>query len=202
MIFNYTYNHQFTTRLELDKVNLEVVSDAKLLGTHITNDLKWDLNTHHLVKKGNSRMQLLRKISTFGASIEDMKQIYTTFIRSVLETSSSVWHKSLTRENEIDLERIQKSAFRIILGDKYISYENALYALDMETLKNRRESLFTTFTLKSLQVKQMNTILKKNMKTQTINTRTKVEQFKIDHTNTERLRNSAGIQMQITANRN
>ena len=70
----------------------------------------------------------------------------------------------------------------------------------METLKNRRESLFTTFTLKSLEVNQMNTILKENMKTHTINTRTKVEQFKIDHTNTERLRNSAGIQMQITEN--
>ena len=61
IIFNYTYNLQFTTRLELDKVNLEVLSDAKLLGTHITNDLKWDLNTHHLVMKGNSRMQLLQK---------------------------------------------------------------------------------------------------------------------------------------------
>ena len=131
-----------------------------------------------------------------------MKQIYTTFIRSVLETSCSVWHKILTRENEIDLERIQKSAFRVILGDKYISFENALYALDMEILKNWRESLFTTFTLKSLQVKHMNTILKENMKTHTINTRTKVEQLKIDHTNTEQLRNSAGILMQITANRN
>ena len=65
-----------------------------------------------------------------------MKQIYTTFIRSVLETSCSVWQKILTRENEIDLERKQKSAFRVILGDKYISFENALYALDMEILKN------------------------------------------------------------------
>ena len=48
----------------------------------------------------------------------------------------------------------------------------------------------------------MNTILKENMKTHTINTRTKVEQLKIDHTNTEQLRNSAGILMQITPNRN
>ena len=146
MIFNFTHNHQFTTRVSLDNVNLEVVNETKLLGTHITSDLKWDLNTHNLVKKGNARMMLLRKVSTFGASIDDMKQIYTMFVRSVLETSSSVWHKSLTLENEVDLERIQKSAFRIILGNDYISYENALYVLGMETLKDRREIIFTKFT--------------------------------------------------------
>ena len=96
-----------------------MVSETKLLGTHITNDLKWDLNTHHLVKKGNSRMQLFLKISRFGPSLEDMIEIYTTFIRRVLEISSSVWHTSLTRENETDLERIQKSAIRVLLGTKF-----------------------------------------------------------------------------------
>ena len=65
MIFNFIKNYQFTMRVSMDNVNLEVVNDAKLLGTHITNDIKWELNTKHLVRKGNSRMQLLRKISTF-----------------------------------------------------------------------------------------------------------------------------------------
>ena len=68
MIFNYTTNHQFTTRVTIDNVNIEVVPEAKLLGTHITNDLKWDVNTAHIVKKYNARMQLLRKIYSFGAS--------------------------------------------------------------------------------------------------------------------------------------
>ena len=201
MIFNFTHNHQFTTRVKLDNVNLDVVNDTKLLGTHITNDLKWDLNTYHLVKRGNARMQLLRKVSTFGASVEDMKHIYTIFVRSILETSSSVWHKSLTIENEVDLERIQKSAFRIILGNNYISYENALYVLGMQTLKERRETLFTKFTLKSLQVNQMKNILREDTKIHHMNTRLETNQFKIDHTNTERLRKSAGIQMQVTVNK-
>ena len=48
MIFNYTKNHQFTTRVTMDNVPLQVVEEAKLLGTHITNDLKWDLNTKHI----------------------------------------------------------------------------------------------------------------------------------------------------------
>ena len=34
MIFNYTTNHQFTTRVTIDNVNIEVVPEAKVLGTH------------------------------------------------------------------------------------------------------------------------------------------------------------------------
>ena len=140
-------------------------------------------------------MQLLRKVASFGASKEDMIHIYTLFVRSALEHSSSVWHRNLTKENENDLERVQKSAFRIILNNEYISYENALNTLRIETLTNRREVLFRKFSIKSLQVKQMNTILVRNENTEYMNTRNK-EKYKIQNTNTERFQKSTGIQMQ------
>ena len=128
-IFNYTQTHQFSTRVTMDNVPLQLVEEATLLGTCITNDLKWDINTKHIVKKSNSIMQLLRKVASFGASREDMIHIYTLFVRSALEHSSSVCHRNLTKENENDLEIVQKSAFKIILNNEYISYENALNAL-------------------------------------------------------------------------
>ena len=53
MIFNFTNNHQFTTRLSVNNKNIEVVESTKLLGTFITNDLKWDMNTNEIVKKEN-----------------------------------------------------------------------------------------------------------------------------------------------------
>ena len=40
MIFNYTNNYQFMTRLQLDGQNIEVLNSTKLLGTIISNDLK------------------------------------------------------------------------------------------------------------------------------------------------------------------
>ena len=80
MIFNFTHNHQFTTRLSVNNENIEVVDNTKLLGTYITNDLKWHLNTSELIKKANKRLQLLHKISDFGASLSDMKEIYIIFI--------------------------------------------------------------------------------------------------------------------------
>ena len=107
MIFNYTQNHQFTTRITMEDEQIEIVENTKLLGTHITNDLTWDLNTKHIVNKSNARMQLLRKIASFGASREDMIHIYKLFVKSALEHSSSVWHKSLTSENVNNLETVQ-----------------------------------------------------------------------------------------------
>ena len=65
MIFNFTDNHQFTTRLSVNNQNIDVVDNAKLLGTVLTNDLKWDSNTNKIVKSANARMQILREISSF-----------------------------------------------------------------------------------------------------------------------------------------
>ena len=98
MIFNFTNNYQFSTRNQLNNTNVEVIEKTKLLGTIITNDLKWEENTSFLVKKANSRMQLLRKCVTFTKNIEELKNIYILFIRSILEQSCVLWHSSLTLE--------------------------------------------------------------------------------------------------------
>ena len=61
-------------------------------------------------------MQLLKKAASFGTSQMELKGVYILFIRSLLEQSAVVWHSSLTEENINDLERIQKTACKIILG--------------------------------------------------------------------------------------
>ena len=134
MIFSFTQNYQFTTRLHLNGENVEIVPEIKLLGTIIQNDLKWTSNTSMLVKKANSRMQLLHKLSEFGASRDDMKSIYVSHIRSILEHNSVVWHSSLTEENKTDIERIQKSAVKVIMKNKNVEYERALQLLNLEIL--------------------------------------------------------------------
>ena len=51
LIFNYSENYKFTTRLTLNDEPIEVVNSTKLLGNIITDDLKWESNTQNLVKK-------------------------------------------------------------------------------------------------------------------------------------------------------
>ena len=66
MIFNPTRNCQFTTRMNLNNVNVEVVTETKLLGTHLTNDLKWDKNHKGFKRKASARMQLMRNVVSFN----------------------------------------------------------------------------------------------------------------------------------------
>ena len=47
-----------------------------------------------------------------------------------------------------DIERVKKSACRIILQEKYTGYKNALNRLEIESLAERRENLCLNFALK------------------------------------------------------
>ena len=199
MIFNYTQDFQFTTYLKLNDNNIEVIAETKLLGTIISNDLKWDSNTNYLVKKANSRMQLLHKLKQFNAPVDDMKNVYILFIRSILEQSSNVWHKSLTEENISNLERVQKSACKVIFGEKYLEYNEAINNLDIKTLAERREELFVNFTKKSYKNEKFKEYFKLNKK-QTHMSLKNPEQFHVTKFKTTRLNKSPIIQMQIVLN--
>ena len=202
MIFNFTDKYQFTAKLDLNGENLEVVKEAKLLGVIVSDDLKWDLNTSYLVKKANKRLELLRKVANFSTSIEDKKEIYVLYVRSVLEQSSVVWHSSLTKENCEDLERVQKCAVRIILGKEYSNYENyedALARANLENLESRREYLCKKFAEKCLKNEKVKNMFKPRIKIHKMETREE-EGFDVKFANTGRLKNSAIPYMQRILN--
>ena len=180
---------------------LDVIESTKLLGTVISNNLSWDENVSVLVRKSNARMELLRKLAVFGAPDEDMKTIYILFIRSLLEQSAPVWHSSITQENSDDLERVQKSALKIILKQRYKDYPNALKILELDTLKQRREQLCLSFALKCLKHPKFKKMFPENEKKHEMNTREN-EKFKVHFAFTKRLQNSPIIYMQKLLNQN
>jgi hypothetical protein len=123
MIFNFTDKYQFSTRLSISGEPIEVIDSTKLLGTIITSDLRWEENTAYIVQKANARMQLLRRVASFGTNQQEFRNIYILFVRSQLEQSAVVWHSSLTDENIGDLERVQRSAMKSILGSKVLELQ-------------------------------------------------------------------------------
>ena len=156
-------------------------------------------NTSHLVRKANGRMELLRRVASFGTDIQDLKTIYILFVRSQLEQSSVVWHSSLTEQQKNDLERVQKSALKIILGPKYESYKKALEILDLEPLDQRRDYLCLRFALKCTRNERTRHMFPLNEKKHDMNLR-KTEKYKVTHANTDRLRKSPIIYMQHLLN--
>ena len=144
-------------------------------------------------------MVFLHKLSKFTKNKNDIKKIYILQIRSKLEQSAVLWHSSITKKCEYNLERVQKSALRIILGDKYVDYDNALKVLNLQSLRERREDLCLKFAKKCLQVPKLKRMFPRNHHDHEMNKR-KSEYYRVNRGLTERLRRSAIPHMQRLLN--
>ena len=201
MIFNFTDNYQFTTRLQLKGKNIEVVDKMKILGTIVDSKLSWDENCSILIKKVNTRMQFLRGIKSFGASVDEMVHLWILFCRSVIEQSCVVWTTSLTQENIEDLERTQKTFAKLVLREKYQNYEEALLKLNLDSLEVRRTNLCLKFAQTGIKNKTLSDLFPINEKTHKMKTRDD-NKYKVNFANTGRLKDASIISMQNMLNAN
>ena len=84
-----------------------------------------------------------------GANTEELLDVYQKQVRSMMELAVPVWEPNLTVAESMQIERVQKAAFSIILGDEYFSYNQALSTLAVDTLSSRRQKLSLNFAKKS-----------------------------------------------------
>ena len=91
-------------------------------------------------------------------------------------------------EDSIKIERVQKSALSIILGQKYKSYESALKELNLEPLYTRRIILCRKFAIKAQKHEKFSRWFKPKYKSTV--TRSKVTKFHEVYSRTERFRKS------------
>ena len=135
-------------------------------------------------------MNLLFKAAKFKNSKEDLKAIYLTYIRSIIEQSSVVWHSSLTKRNINDLERVQKAAAKVIMGKNYTTYKNALQFLRIDNLDKRREKLCLSFAKKCLKNEKVKDMFPCHKSKHQIK-KGKVKQFEMKTSSTKRYNKSA-----------
>ena len=171
----------------------------KILGTIINNQLSWDENCNEIIKKVNSRIQVIRELKSFGASIKEMTHFWTLFCRSVLEQSCVVWGSSLTQENKDNLERTQKTFAKLVLKEKFKNYEQALNILNLETLENRRTILLKRFAVNGIMSNTLTDLFPLNKKKHKMNKR-KHDLYRVNFANTERLKKASVITMQKLLN--
>ena len=141
-----------------------------------------------MVDRCNAKMWVIRRLKKLGASDADLLDVYCKQIRSILEFAVPVWNHSITGEIISQIERIQKTALHIILGEGYRSYSNALKQSGLDKLSNRRRKLCLSFARKALKHKKFSQWFKPNTKV-TI-TRHKQPKFCPAYFRTERFRKS------------
>ena len=129
--------------LTLGGTDVERVATFKLLGVHISDDLKWARHVDALASKVASRIYFLKQLKRSGASTEDLICFFASVIRPVLEYACPVWHSNLTTGQSDLLESLQKRALKIIFNDN--DYHMSLILSGMDTLHSRREHLIQRF---------------------------------------------------------
>ena len=190
MLFNNRKSYDIQPLLTFGSTEtLEVVEEIKLLGLVIRSDLSWKTNTSKMCQKAFSRIWMLRRLKGLGADQEDLLDTYKQQILSVIEFAAPVWTPGLTQCQANKIERVQKTAVRVILGDTYISYKRGLAKLKLSTLTERRQKLCVNFTKKAINHPRFKTWFCNN-DAKKIHTRSKMSTYKSVQSRTRRYQKS------------
>ena len=87
----------------------------------------------------------IRRLRPLGTPAAELKGVYTSFILPKLIHASPAWSSSLSLTQHHQLEKVKKSALRIILGLAYSDYKSALFTLNLPRLSVRHEEALKMF---------------------------------------------------------
>ena len=138
-----TWNHEFL-KCWLLKVQKCLSSAVKKIGS------RPDVSTHveKMIAKFQSRMWVLYHLKNARVPPDDMLVLYKSLIRPVLDFAVPAYHSLLTQNQSERIERLQRSAFKIIFGWA-VSYRTVLEEKQEESLCDRRIRLVDQFTKKA-----------------------------------------------------
>ena len=124
VLFNTARKYDFMPQLTIDGVtHLEVVEEFRLLGIHFMSNMSWQANIDSMCQKGFSRLWMLKRLKKLGASQSEIIDVYFKQIRCILELAVAVWTPGLTKGESYQIERVQKCALHVVMGDSYNSYD-------------------------------------------------------------------------------
>ena len=106
LIIDFRRNRNTAKECIIHKESMEIVTSYKYLGTIFDDHLKFDINTEAIVKRGQQRIHLLRKLNSFSVSPVILCSFYQSFIESLLSFSFICWFHSLTVKDRNSLNSI------------------------------------------------------------------------------------------------
>ncbi|KAI3376702.1 hypothetical protein L3Q82_017139 [Scortum barcoo] len=82
--------------VSIQGTDIDTVKSYKYLGVHLNDNLDWSDNTNALVKKGNSRLFLLRRLRSFGVQGPLLRTFYDSVVASAIFYGIVCWASSIT----------------------------------------------------------------------------------------------------------
>ncbi|XP_061826589.1 uncharacterized protein [Nerophis lumbriciformis] len=93
---------------------VKIVSSTKFLGVQITDNITWSLHTGALVKRAQQRMHFLRRMKRAQLPPPILTTFYRGTIESLLTNSISVWTGACNASDGKSLQRVVRTAEKII----------------------------------------------------------------------------------------
>ncbi|TWW64750.1 hypothetical protein D4764_22G0003970 [Takifugu flavidus] len=94
--------------------DVDVVESYKYLCVHLNNNLDWTHNTDALVKKGNSRLFLLRRLRSFGVQGPLLRTFYDSVVGSAIFYGIVCWSSSITDRDRKRMDRLVRRASSVL----------------------------------------------------------------------------------------
>ncbi len=111
MLMDFSKNCPALPPLTIMNSTVTAVESFRILGTTISQDLKWDNHIESMVKKVHERLYFLRQLRKFDLPQELLIQFYWIL---AIYTSITVWFSSVTKSDLRRLWRVVRNAKRIV----------------------------------------------------------------------------------------
>ncbi|KAH9592422.1 hypothetical protein MS3_00004352 [Schistosoma haematobium] len=141
--------HQGTDTYTINNTELPVVQTHNDLGVIVSQDLKTTAHCRAIATKGFRTLWSIRRVFSH-VDAKTFLTLYTVFVRPKLEYCIQAASPCLKKDSEL-LEKVQKTATKLIPGIAKLPYESRLANLNLSPLSYRRTrgDLITVFKLLS-----------------------------------------------------
>ena len=114
MVFDFRHNTNPPPPVIIKGAAVKRVSSIEYLGVILNNSLTWDDHVDALIKKLNSRLYCLRKMSNFNVRPEILEMFYTATISGVWRYCLICWGGNVIKSEKDRIDGIRKKAERVI----------------------------------------------------------------------------------------
>ena len=135
----FSQNSSKFPRALIDGLPIESVDKTKLLGVTINSSLTWNDHIEDLVKKAFRKLYFLVQLKRAQIPPKDLVAYYCACIRSTLDYACPLFHHSVPKYLQLDLERVQKRALSRIFPR--VPYCEALKLAQIESIRDHQNHL-------------------------------------------------------------
>ncbi|XP_041860220.1 uncharacterized protein LOC121651828 [Melanotaenia boesemani] len=108
------HNNSPPVPVNIQGMDIDLVRSYKYLGVHLNDRLDWSDNTNALVKKGNSRLFLLKRLRSFGVQRPLLRTFYDSVVASAIFYGIVCWTSSIMDRDRRKMDRLVRRASSVL----------------------------------------------------------------------------------------